>query len=65
MTRRQIRLAELALVALAVAAVAARRSAVSSRDGRREWLRSPQAAFLAYRRDRLLAAELGDCGCGK
>ena len=54
----------LGALAAAAALLAARSSAVRSRDGRREWLRSPQAAFLAYRRDRLMAAELGDCGCG-
>lgn len=63
MTRARIRLLELAAIAAAVALLAARSSAVRSREGRRAWLRSPEAGFLAFRRDRLMAAELGDCGC--
>lgn len=64
MTRAQIRIALLALLG-AGAALLLRERALLERDARRAWLRSPQAAFLAFRRDRMLAAELGDCGCGR
>ena len=64
MTRSQTRLALLALLAAGLA-VAVRERRLLERDARRAWLRSPQAAFLAFRRDRMLAAELGDCGCGQ
>ncbi len=64
MTRTGVRVALLLALAGLVAAAAQRRSSLE-RDARRAWLRSPQAAFLAFRRDRLMAAELGDCGCGR
>ncbi len=62
MTRAQMRLLGLSIV---VAVLAVREMRLLERDARRAWLRSPQAAFLAFRRDRMLAAELGDCGCGQ
>lgn len=64
MTRAQLRLLMLGVLAGALALLA-RENRLLERDARRAWLLSPQAGFLAFRRDRLMAAELGDCGCGK